>query len=76
MKDIKGYEGLYAVTENGEVWSYKTNKFLKASDNGFGYLFVCLCNNGKSKKYKVHRLVAEAYIDNPDNLPAIDHINR
>ena len=75
MKDVKGYEGLYAVTSCGKVWSYKNKKFLKPVADGKGYLFVRLCKNGISKPYKAHRLVAMAYIPNPDNLPQVDHID-
>ena len=73
MKDIKGYEGLYAITPEGDVYSYKRKKFLKPGVNGIGYLYVSLCKDGKIKHYGVHRLVAEAYIPNPDNLPQINH---
>lgn len=53
--------GQYAITENGEVYSYKTKKFLKPFDNGKGYKLITLCNNGKSKNYYIHRLVLETY---------------
>lgn len=75
MKDIKGYEGLYAITSCGKVWSYRNNKFLKPGNNGVGYLFITLCKNGKAKNFYIHRLVAEAYIPNPDNLPQVNHLN-
>ena len=75
MKDIKGYEGLYAITTEGEVWSYRNECFLKPRANNKGYLIVGLCKDGQSKMYRVHRLVAEAYIPNPDNLPQVDHID-
>ena len=75
MKDVKGYEGLYAVTSCGKVWSYKKKKFLNPRANHKGYLYVTLYKDGKMKKYKVHRLVAEAYIPNPNNLPQVDHID-
>ena len=75
MKDIKGYEGLYAVTPEGEVYSYKSKKFLKPKANSKGYLCVKLYRDGQKKTYKVHRLVAEEYIPNPNNLPQVDHIN-
>ena len=75
MKDIKNYEGLYAVTSCGKVWSYKYKKFLKPEDNGHGYLRVKLCKDGKEKKYMIHRLVAEAYLPNHENLPQVDHID-
>ena len=74
MKDIKGYEGLYAVTSCGKVWSYKSKKFLSPGDDGHGYQMVSLCKNGKTKSKRIHRLVAEAYLPNPENLPEIDHI--
>lgn len=77
MKDIVGYEGLYAVTEDGMVWAYpnKMHKgtFLKTSLKK-GYPFVCLCKKGSRTIQKtVHRLVAEAYLPNPDNLPQVNH---
>ena len=75
MKDIKNYEGLYAVTSCGKVWSYKSNKFLVPKCGKNGYLYVCLCKDGQKKWYRVHRLVAMAYIPNPDNLPQVDHID-
>lgn len=65
MKDIKNYEGLYAITSCGKVWSYRAKKFLKSYDSR-GYLKVRLCKNGEEKQFTVHRLVAEAYIPNPD----------
>lgn len=73
MKDVVGYEGLYAVTSCGKVWSYRRQKFLKPGVNHKGYLFVNLCKNGKVKCSRVHRLVAEAYIPNQDNLPQVNH---
>ena len=74
MKDIKGYEGLYAVTSCGKVWSYKSKNFLSPSDDGQGYQMVTLYKNGKQENKRIHRLVAEAYIPNPENLPEVDHI--
>ena len=75
MKDVVGYEGLYAVTSCGKVWSYKSKRFLTPENNGRGYFRVKLCKDGKEKKYMIHRLVAEAYIPNQDNLPQVDHID-
>lgn len=72
MKDIKDYEGLYAITEDGKVWSYRTKKFLSPS-NINGYMFVSLSKEGKKKGCYVHRLVAQAYIPNPMNLPHVSH---
>ena len=73
MKDIKGYEGLYAVTSCGRVWSYKRQKFLTPSTNEKGYLYVSLYKNGEHKRCRIHRLIAEAYLPNPNNLPQINH---
>lgn len=73
MKDVVGYEGLYGITPEGEVYSYKRKKFLKPRDNKKGYLQVGLCKDGKEKNHLIHRLVAEAYIPNPENLPMINH---
>ena len=75
MKDIKGFEGLYAVTSCGRVWSYRQNKFLKPQLNNKGYLRVWLCDGGQIKTRSVHRLVAEAYIPNPNNYETVDHID-
>ena len=72
MKDIKDYKGEYAITRDGKVWSYKRKKFLKPRLVG-GYHQVVLCKDGKKKDLYIHRLVAEAYIPNPDNLPQVNH---
>lgn len=76
MKDIKGYEGLYAITSCGRVWSYKSKRFLKQNDNGHGYKNVGLYHNNNQKTFYIHRLVAEAYIPNPNDLSEVDHIDR
>lgn len=73
MKDIAGYEGLYAITPYGEVWSYKRKRFLKPSTNTGGYFQVLLYKDGKRYCRFVHRLTAEAYLDNPENLPQVNH---
>ena len=79
MIDIKNYEGKYAVTEDGRVWSYKkisnSPKFLKGKLTTKGYLNVSLHGNNKPTQKTIHRLVAEAYITNPDNKPHINHID-
>lgn len=77
MKDIKGYEGLYAVTSCGRIWSYRKNKFLtycySSAKPDARYFRVYLYKQGKPTPYQVHRLVAEAYIPNPNNLPVVNH---
>lgn len=73
MKDISGYEGLYAITSCGRVWSYKTNKFLKLKKENTGYLQVGISKDGVRKFYGIHRLVAMTYIPNPLGLPQVNH---
>lgn len=75
MRDIPGFEGLYAVTSCGKVWSYKRKIFLKVWDRGNGYLSVNLYKNGVEKHFLIHRLVAEAYLPNPEGLPQVNHID-
>ena len=74
-KDIEGYDGIYQVSNFGRVRSLKWGKvkFLKPIDNKYGYLIVTLCKNSISKKYKVHRLVTQAFLPNPNNLPQVNH---
>lgn len=75
MKDIKDYEGLYAITSCGRVWSYKSKKFLKPRANKTGYLQVMLYKEGKGANHYIHRLVAAAYIPNPFGLLTVNHKN-
>ena len=75
MKDIKGYEGLYAITSCGKVRSYRRKKFLCPNTSVDGYVRVGLHKNGKTKTIEIHRLVAEAYIPNPEGLPQVNHKN-
>ena len=76
-KDIDGYDG-YQVSNKGRVKSTivrNEGKLLKIGINKLGYCIVVLSANGKHKTRYVHRLVAEAFIPNPENKPEIDHIN-
>lgn len=72
MTDLEGYEGLYAVTNSGQVWSYRGNVFLKPF-LARGYYKVRLCKNGIDKQFSVHTLVARAFLPNPKKLPQINH---
>lgn len=85
-KDVKDYEGLYQVSDLGSVRSLQREIVrsdmkpqplpgvdLKLFEDRYGYLFVVLKNQGKNKKITVHRLVALHFLDNPKNLPVINH---
>lgn len=77
-KDIKGYEGLYQISNFGRIKSFKTSrsKYLTPKDDSRGYLQIQLINkDGIRKTIKIHRLVAETFIPNIENKPCVDHIN-
>ena len=76
-KDVEGYDGDYLVSNFGKVESLRFNKriLLKPCKNSSGYYTVCLSKNKIRKIITVHRLVAEAFIKNPNNLPQIDHLD-
>ena len=75
-RTIDGYED-YQVSNFGRVKSLKNGKekILRPRVNGKGYLDVILCKDRKRKHMTVHRLVANAFLQNPDNLPVINHID-
>ena len=72
-KPIKGWEDKYTISTDGNVYSLRTNKILKPRLSLDGYERVCLCNGSIKREYRVHRLVAETFLDNPDNLPQVNH---
>ena len=74
-KDISGYKGEYLVSNLGRIKSLKLNRehIMKLTCDKDGYKTVGLLNKGKRKFYKVHRLVALAFIPNTNNLPEINH---
>ena len=73
MKDIPLYENIYAITQNGKVWSYLSNKFLVWRWKP--YLRVMLYKDCRAKNFSIHRLVALTYLLNTENKPQINHIN-
>jgi hypothetical protein len=80
-RPVVGYEGIYEVSSEGDVFSVIDRKGswagrkLKPGRCGSGYLQVNLCRDGVVKKHAVHRIVDQAFHPNPDNLPQTNHIN-
>ena len=74
-KDIKGYEGIYQVSNLGRVKSSYTNSILKGCKTSNGYLKVNLYKNGSKSTKTVHRLVAQTFISNPENKSGVNHID-
>lgn len=75
MKDIKGFEGLYRVDEEGNVYGVKRGIMLKSCIVKDGVHKVTLNKEGTKKSKSVHRLVAETYLPNPGSKPQVDHID-
>ena len=79
-KDIRGYEGLYQVSNLGEIKSLnyartKRSKVMSPGTDRNGYKFIYLWKNKSKERFSVHRLVANAFIPNPNNLPEVNHKN-
>lgn len=90
-KDIKGYEGLYQVSNLGNIRSLNAminckgargidkhiryGRVLSKAIGTTGYYIIVLSKNSKTKQARIHRLVAEAFIDNPNNYPCVNHID-
>ena len=81
-KDVVGYEGFYKVSNKGNVYSVarrdsrgnkRGGRTLKPKLHRNGYLHVGLCRDGKMKNKLIHRLVLEAFVENPNNLPEVNH---
>ena len=72
-KDIEGFDGKYQISTWGRVRNNE-NQILTPYRNAKGYLKISLCNGGKSPaKFRIHRLVAMAFIPNPKGLPQVNH---
>lgn len=89
MRQIFGYEGLYSITADGRIWSepksWAVNRGARLSHDGkwmsvkphrqTGYLAVHLRKDGRPRRHYVHRLVAVAFVQNPDCKPEVNHKN-
>lgn len=82
MRPVPGFQGIYSVTVEGRVYSHarvdargnrRRAKYLKLIPDGDGYLRAHLCVGGVRRKWPVHRLVAMAFLPNPDELPEVNH---
>lgn len=72
---VAGYEGLYEVSNLGRIKGLKMGRVLAPRPMKSGYLLVNLCKNNSAKNYLIHRLVAKAFIPNPNNKPQVNHKN-
>ena len=71
-KMIVGYED-YSIDEYGNVYSYKSRRYISQNKHKDGYFYVGLCKNGKRKVFAVHRLVAIHFIENTNGFPQVNH---
>lgn len=75
-KDIEGYEDFYEINEYGEIRNKKTKQIRKLKPHKNGYIYIDLYKpKTKVKWFRVHRLVAKAFIPNPKQLPCVMHID-
>lgn len=73
--EIKGYEGLYTIREDGLVTTIATGNERRAKDDGHEYLRIGLNKDGVCSKHYLHRLLAEAFIDNPESKRTVNHVD-
>lgn len=89
-RQVKGYEGKYLVSNHGRVCCIRQDRWdrhhgtyvpfycwniVNGFDNGHGYKVVAFRKDGKVKNYYIHRIVAEAFIPNPEGLPCVNHLD-
>lgn len=74
-KSVKGYEGEYQVSNKGRIFSLKSKKILKPIINKRGYSYVHLSKCGKIRAFRIHRLVAHAFIENTHRKTYVNHLD-
>lgn len=75
IKDIEGFEGLYQITSDGQVYSVKRRIYMKPQYDKDGYQCVGLRKDGKYHRFFIHRLVALAYVPNPEGKATVNHLD-
>ena len=73
--DIKGYENKYSISDDGEVWSYYKQEYMKPNLGGYGYKQIQLAKNGKRKTYQIHKLVLEHFTEKVSGKEFCNHKN-
>jgi hypothetical protein len=73
IRDVVGFEGNYSITESGKLYSHKKKRYVSTCNKTCGYLFRDLYKDGKRRKFLIHRLVAQAFVPNPENKPEVNH---
>lgn len=74
-RPVKDFENYYLVNDIGQIWSIRRNKMLQPKIDKYGYEAVSFSVGGRSYHRTVHRVVAQAFLPNPHNLPTVNHIN-
>ena len=74
-KEITWYEWEYLINSDWVITNLKTWTIIKHTKSHYGYMHITLYKNGKRKSEKVHRLLAQAFLPNPENKPQVNHIN-
>jgi len=75
FKPVIGFEKQYLISNKGSVYSLHCHRLMTPKKSKTGYLRITLCDNGRKRHTSVHRIVAEAFIDNPENKPTVNHKN-